>query len=680
MRKHWFVFGVILAAVVKQLLVIGLPIYAIPAAACDDQLIKNWTYSILNKDWTGAFNSFTFLKAPGASIFFAIVAKLHLPYIDLLTFGYTFATLIIVWALRNVIHKKGMLYLTYLIILFNPVSFALATLQRVYRNGLALVITLIVIGCLLNMYFTIMEDKIWMLLGWSILGMISLGYLWIVKEDTIWLLPITIVVAFIAALIIFKKNRHIRSIPRYLCLLLPLVGILITTKFVSYENIKYYGYDGIEYYGAALNDMTSVKVDEPLNNISLSRDTFKLLCKVSPTLAKAREEVLDEMDRYGDYDTNPDDGNVEDGWIGWAITGAFSEAGYYESCEKANDCYKAIYEELEAAYDSGEIEKDTTTKLEKYHIDTSQHRMEVVQNMGAILSFMSDFETVSSKVEESISDYGAGISVFESMTREHAIYEKSENYYEAVGWILFTDYDDENITVYIEDEDGKKYQKVDFLDSTDVADKYPEYKHAKKCRYSLGWGKDENVAYDMVAYVDGKEVGRAKLTEKGAEEVDDTNIENCMDSWFSEGDNDAQIVRATKVVDRLNAITTVYQKTGRVLFYCSILAYIVLTGNLLIGLKKRRIQYVNEWLVATGLFLSILVLAFAVAVTNLEQCPAINYMYLSSAYAVMLTFEMVAISHGVDKIAQLAVKFKHAKGKNREEAQSEKSSIADVNV
>lgn len=37
-KKHWFLIAVVAAALVKQILVIGLPIFAIPSAACDDQL------------------------------------------------------------------------------------------------------------------------------------------------------------------------------------------------------------------------------------------------------------------------------------------------------------------------------------------------------------------------------------------------------------------------------------------------------------------------------------------------------------------------------------------------------------------------------------------------------------------------------------------------------------------
>ena len=151
-KKHWFLIAVVAAALVKQILVIGLPIFAIPSAACDDQLLKNWAFSMASLDWKGDFNAYTFAKEPGFSFFLAVCFRLHLPYIFTVTLGYSVASIVFATSLNKVFSRKLFVFFTYLVILFNPVSFGLYTLQRVYRNGFAMVLTLLVFGGLIHMY------------------------------------------------------------------------------------------------------------------------------------------------------------------------------------------------------------------------------------------------------------------------------------------------------------------------------------------------------------------------------------------------------------------------------------------------------------------------------------------------------------------------------------------------
>ena len=57
LKGHKLLLVFLAAALIKQILVIGLPIYVMQGSPCDDELMKEWAFSISKLDWTGDFNS-----------------------------------------------------------------------------------------------------------------------------------------------------------------------------------------------------------------------------------------------------------------------------------------------------------------------------------------------------------------------------------------------------------------------------------------------------------------------------------------------------------------------------------------------------------------------------------------------------------------------------------------------
>ena len=102
LKGHKLLLVFLAAALIKQILVIGLPIYVMQGSPCDDELMKEWAFSISKLDWTGDFNSYTFMKEPGFAIFLAVCYRLHLPYIFTLTLGYSISCMVFSSALENI--------------------------------------------------------------------------------------------------------------------------------------------------------------------------------------------------------------------------------------------------------------------------------------------------------------------------------------------------------------------------------------------------------------------------------------------------------------------------------------------------------------------------------------------------------------------------------------------------
>ena len=146
------------------------------------------------------------------------------------------------------------------------------------------------------------------------------------------------------------------------------------------------------------------------------------------------------MSDHSEYDTNPHDGEVEAGWLGWAFVRGFSEAGVYEDCETANTFYKNIYEELEAAFASGRLERIEIKTAEKYYIDTPEHCRELAGRTLDAITYMASYQRTRARAFVR-KRYEGDYQDFEQLTRNKAASFRHKHDHYIAGWILFPEYD-----------------------------------------------------------------------------------------------------------------------------------------------------------------------------------------------------------------------------------------------
>lgn len=663
-HKLWLVFFA--AAMIKQLLVIGVPICAVAGTPCDDELMRDWAFSIAGFDWLGDFNAYTFMKEPGFAVFLAICFKLHLPYIFAVSLGYSIACMIFGSALKNIFSSNKYVLCIYLVLLFHPISFCSTVLQKVYRNGLGVVLTLCIFGGLLHMYFSICKERIRLPLFWAAFTGLSLGCLWVTKSDTVWLLPFTGTICLVMLGQLLVKHRHLKSLPRYLCLVLPFLGIFLCSSGVKFLNIQRYGISSLEYYGAAMDQFTHIKSGQEGGKILLTRKQLKELYKISPTLAGVEEDLEREMDAHSTYDTNPEDGEVETGWLGWALVRGFHDAGIYEDSEKADAFFKNVYEELEAAFADGKLERTEIGTAQKYYIDTPAHRRELAGRTLEAIDYMVSCRKTSARLFYVKSNETEGsIRQFEQITRNKNVYHSCRHDYFMKGWLVFPEYDGKKLNVYLEDEEGVRYQKVEWDQSVDVYNylkcKDFDVESARNCRFHIDWDiREKDTSFYLGVYAEGQpadgrqveeKVDRLKIKETGFESEGGTKFLASLDAYFCRQDEEEVAVVSKAAVKRLNCIRSLYRTYGRDLFQLGILTYIIFTVVFIRGLRKREFDYVNPWLITTGLGLSVLVLAAGIAYVDLTQCPAIKTLYLSSGYPILMGAELISLC----KCAELAM-------------------------
>ena len=64
LKKHRFVVAIIIFAIIKQLLVISIPITPYPNQAYDDNMMVDMAISIRANNWLGDYTSNTLVKGP----------------------------------------------------------------------------------------------------------------------------------------------------------------------------------------------------------------------------------------------------------------------------------------------------------------------------------------------------------------------------------------------------------------------------------------------------------------------------------------------------------------------------------------------------------------------------------------------------------------------------------------
>ena len=96
--------------------------------------------------------------------------------------------------------------------------------------------------------------------------------------------------------------------------------------------------------------------NEIYSKVPVSQETIKRICEISPKFKEIEEyltgEEADKWSKCGDGKI----GEIQGGWIHWAIIKGVDAKGYYKDAKTANQYYKELANEINNAIDEGKIE------------------------------------------------------------------------------------------------------------------------------------------------------------------------------------------------------------------------------------------------------------------------------------------------------------------------------------
>lgn len=427
-KKNWFYITITVLIILKQLLTAHIPLAAYTNAGADDVMMLRMAQNIRAGKWLGGYSSSILVKGAFFPMFLAITNFIGISYMQSITMLYSLASLYFVYCIKNLFKSKKSLLIIFIALLFNPVSFATWTYQRLYRNGLTLSQVLIIIGSMYKIY-ELKDSLNKKTILYSIIAGVTLATFWNTREDGIWLLPFVITVTIINlcyVLIKGKKNKFTKKVRDVLVVFLPIIILAILNLSVKCVNYYYYNvfiYNEINdgYFGKVIKATYSVKDLENIQYVTNSRKKIRKLYSVSPTLKSIEKELEASLDSWDYADRKPGDKQVEDGWFWWALKDAVNNAGYYKSAKTSNAFYKKVYNEIKQAQKEKKIGTQKTMPSNLMSPWKKGYAKELLFTVFKINKYVINYDEVVIDNKASYESDVSTINEFEAITNNKTI-------------------------------------------------------------------------------------------------------------------------------------------------------------------------------------------------------------------------------------------------------------------
>ena len=367
------------------ILLLGLTLFRLWMICDFPFVLRNWGHDdllqiirglyIYNGQWMGPYSNAALAKGPGFPIFLAFIKFFHIPYGMAIGLIIAFSAGIFALAVAPFFKKKGICAILYLVLLYCPVSFY--PMARVYRNVLSPWLALLIIASVIGIYARVRENpEKWV--PWAILGFVSAGWFWVLREDSLWIFPLLIagglVIVIDRFLVLPRSNdrdfdpwpvsmtmvKPIKILYVFLTMILafaPVLGIGMSTAAVKEINQRVYGV-------SVVNDRTQsncAKVMGLLYQIDSDEDNMTRLVWASPKMIQMASEASPTFAKMNiqkytrAWSSGGDEVPID--FIEWVMRDAVAAAGHYRDGAETDRYYGKIAEELQAAFDSGKLKK-----------------------------------------------------------------------------------------------------------------------------------------------------------------------------------------------------------------------------------------------------------------------------------------------------------------------------------
>ncbi len=363
LAQPWLWLAVLMTAL-KLWLTAAQPIYALGAAGHDDRLFLQLAQHVRDGAWLGPYDQMTLAKGPFYSLWAAAMAGIGLPLFLSQQLLYAAACALFVRALRPAALPAAGAFALYALLLWNPMTFEASSLGRVLRQHVYVPLGLLVFAGLAALAYRRAEP--WSRQApWALLLGLSFGAFHLTREETLWILPGTVLLA--GAVLVGAARASRAQAGRSAAMLgLALAAAAVPVLTVSALNARHYGWFGtVEFRAAAFKDaygaLTRVRVGEPVPSTPVTRAAREAIYPVSPAFATLRPHLEGAIGRGwaeasgGATGRPPDEREIGGGWMMWALRDAVAAAGHADNAEEALAFYRRLADEINAACDDGRL-------------------------------------------------------------------------------------------------------------------------------------------------------------------------------------------------------------------------------------------------------------------------------------------------------------------------------------
>lgn len=638
LKKYWFVIGIVLLCVIKQILVASLPIYARDSGGPDQYKLLTdaediWKGQYIVNNMYGPFALFK--RAISFPVFLAICHWVGISYLAGYTFLYTVACMLALYALGQYVDNKYILFVAFAILLFVPFSYD-NIVQFVYNLSFTAPLAIGAISCLVIAYAK-RNSKWYVTLVWMLAAAIYLTGIWLNREDSMWIIPLIagfLLVAFVALIRNYKVIGFKAVMGKMVIFLLPILFVMLGDMTLSYVNYIKYGVFTTNDYTAtnfenAYNSLLEIEQTGYAECCSITKDMLDKAYEVSPSL-KELKPYMDEFYELGSYDktgVNPYDGEIEDSLMNIALRVAAEYAGYYQDAVSTDEFWGRVDKELQCAFDGGGLKSRSMTFFGStlHHPWRSDAGYAAIWAKSAYELLRDDILHVLAKPQLTYNYTESEVTQrYEAMTLNYTV-DKPWYIYTASGWILPNEYT-EIFELQLVDDKGELIKEIELIDSPDIKQGYPDNALGGKCRFEI----KVNLEILQELYI-------RIVTDKGEVVIpcqNDTSYSG-FSYHFDEKEqiyvSDPDEIFAEKRVLLTAGIARIYQILGPIMAITFLLGYIYKTWHLLRTISNKEYEFLEEWIFQTSILGCIIVLLAAISFVDAFMWGALFYTHTIGA-------------------------------------------------
>ncbi len=344
-KKRILLGIVIVSTILRFLLSYKLPSFVISNMVYDDALMMSKLFSLIDGKYFGIYNALTLVKGCIYPLVLFIAYKLHISYSIFLTILYILSCIYFTLSLKSITKRKWILVVIYIVLLFNPVSYSIELLQRLYRNSLSIIEILFFLGVI----FRILTNKKESVYNYIFLGLI-ISIMYLTKEENIWVF----VILFLVYIYKLYKKHKFKNIMYYLIPLFEIIICLNIVCLINYKYYKIYTYNELNKseFKKAYTNILKIKDENNKYNVPITKNTlYKLYEKT--TVFNLNKKNIDLMYEMG----AEENGEIYSGNMVWYFKSFVFAANQFKSGEESERYFYYLNKEIEELFKKGEFKK-----------------------------------------------------------------------------------------------------------------------------------------------------------------------------------------------------------------------------------------------------------------------------------------------------------------------------------
>lgn len=351
------VIVIIMLILLKLYLVSGQTVFAISNAGHDDRLFLTLAENLLHLNWLGDYNNLTLAKGMGYPLWIALNFVIGLPLLFSEQLLFILGSALFALAVRPLIKNNWLLVILFVLILFNPISYANEPFTRVIREGIYVSLTLITFSLIIGLFVRRLSFK--KAFPWAIFLGLSLSAFWLTREEGIWILPIFFV---LYGFILYEgvlnrkkwkwKNHLFLMITPFLILTVSILCVSTINFFYykTFTTVEFKSNSFVEAYGA----LSRINHSKWKPYVPLPKEARERVYPLSPAFKELEPYLEGEVGNSWENASGSEE--ILGGWFMWALRDAVAHAGYYKDGATSKEYYSRLASEVNLACDENRIE------------------------------------------------------------------------------------------------------------------------------------------------------------------------------------------------------------------------------------------------------------------------------------------------------------------------------------